>query len=94
MDGARLTREIIVVASGDQVSRTVGEEAVILGDGKYFGLNPVGTRVWSLIQEPRVISDVCDTIQAEYEIDAETCQRDVIDLLERLAEEKLVEVRL
>jgi hypothetical protein len=88
-----ISRETTVVASRDQQSSAVGEEAVILGGDMYYGLNPVGARVWSLIQEPRTVGDVCAAITAEYDVEPARCQRDVIDLLRNLADERLIEVR-
>jgi hypothetical protein len=89
-----ITLESRVVASDRQVSRTVGDEAVILelDRGAYFGLDPVGTRVWSLIQEPRAVHELCDTIVAEYDVAPARCQADVLELLARMRETGLVEV--
>ncbi len=77
------------------MSRNVGEETVILGlkGDMYFGLNPVGSRVWSLIQEPRTVAQVRDAILEEYQVEPAECERDVVDLLARLADQNLVEVR-
>ena len=61
-----------VVAAKDQMSSELAGEAVILDmeSGTYFGLNEVGARVWSLIQEPRAVRDIQDaltTISSEVE---------------------------
>lgn len=89
-----VTPATTVVARPEHVSRSVGDEAVILADrGMYFGLNPVGARVWGLIQEPRTVAEVCETIMAEYEVDRSACERDVLELVTRLSEERLVELR-
>ena len=95
MERGAITTGTTVVASRDQVSRDVGDEAVILGlgAGMYYGLNPVGARVWSLIQEPRQVGEVCDAIAAEYDVEPAECERDVVKLLGRLADEQLIEVR-
>ena len=70
------------------------DEAVVLGldRGLYFGLNEVATRVWELLEPPRRVEKVVATIRDEYEVDEETCRRDVTDLLERLVAEGLAEV--
>jgi hypothetical protein len=83
-----------VVATKDQVSSDLGGEVTILGlrAGTYYGLDDVGARVWELIQEPKQVSIVRDTIMQEYEVEPEQCERDVITLLQRLADEGLVEV--
>jgi Coenzyme PQQ synthesis protein D (PqqD) len=94
MSDTTISSSATVVATVDQVSRDIGDEAVILGfgEGMYYGLNPVGARVWSLIQEPRVVADVCSAISAEYDVDRDECERDVLELLRELAEENLIEV--
>ncbi len=59
----------------------------------YYGLNPVGTRVWNLVQEPRIVGDIRDTLLDEYEVEAQQCERDLLDLLEKMREQGLIEVR-
>jgi len=85
----------IVVASGDQVSSDLGEEAVILGlkTGVYYGLNPVGARIWSLVQQPRTVENIRDTVLAEYEVEPERCERDLLELLQVLLGKGLIDLR-
>jgi hypothetical protein len=84
-----------VVASGEQMSSAVEDEVVILQlhEGAYYGLDPVGARVWGLIQEPRTVGEICDTLVREYEVGRERCEADVLALLGELRERDLVEVR-
>ena len=44
-----------MVATKDQVSCDLAGEAAILNikSGVYYGLDPVGARIWNLMQEPR-----------------------------------------
>jgi len=50
-----LSEESRLVVSKDQVSCDLAGEAAILNlkNGVYYGLDPVGARIWNLIQEPR-----------------------------------------
>jgi hypothetical protein len=84
-----------VVASRDQVSSDLGGEKAILDlkEGRYYGLDDVGARVWDLIQEPRDVGDIRDILLEEYDVAPERCERDLLALLQRLADEELVEVR-
>lgn len=93
--GPRVRTSSVVVASTNQVSTTLGEQAVILGAdaGKYFGLDQVGARVWELAQTPTSVAALCATICSEYDVDAETCQRDVLELLNELSSNGLLDVR-
>ena len=89
-----LTDESRVVAAKDQVSCDLAGEAAILNlkNGVYYGLDPVGARIWNLIQTPTTVGAIRDSMLAEYEVDAERCERDLMDLLQKLATEGLIEV--
>jgi hypothetical protein len=58
----------------------------------YFGLNPVGVRVWELLPPAcRHIDDVCRTLLSEYpDAPAEMIRADVVELLEELEKLGLV----
>ena len=92
---ASLTLETIVVAAPGQLSSTLGNEEVILNPetGVYYGLADVGARIWALLKEPCTIASICEVILAEYEVDRERCQQDVLALVSQLAEAQLIEVR-
>lgn len=85
----------VVVATREQVSCDLAGEAVILnlGSGEYFGLDPVGARVWSLIQEPRSVREVRDSLLEEYDVEPDVCERDILELLKQMAAEGLIEVK-
>ena len=53
MSNDNVSLECGVAISEDVVSRDLEGEAVILNldSGTYFGLDRVGTRIWSLLQE-------------------------------------------
>ena len=70
------------------------EQAILqLDSGKYFGLNPVGARVWQLLASPQPVSAVLATLLAEYDVPAERCRADLFALLEKLRAAQLIEVR-
>jgi len=83
-----------VMVAKEQVSCDLAGEAAILNlqTGVYYGLDPVGARIWNLIQQPRTVSDVVQVLLKEYEVDSERCERDVFGLLQELASEGLIEV--
>jgi hypothetical protein len=74
------------------IFKKVGEETVLLDfeAGVYYGLDPVGTRMWELLAEGQSLDDVADGMTAEYEIDRETLSRDMRTLLGDLASRGLV----
>jgi Coenzyme PQQ synthesis protein D (PqqD) len=83
-----------VVASKEQASADLGAEAAVLNlkNGIYYGLNPVGARIWTLIQTPRTVREVRDTLIDEYDVDSDRCERDLVTLLQQLVEHDLVDI--
>lgn len=78
-----------------QASCDLGGEAVLLNleSGQYYGLDPVGARIWELLREPHSVQKLQAAILAEYEVDAETCLRDLSTLVAALQRAGLVEVQ-
>jgi len=92
---ARLSVHSIVSATRDQVSCALGDEAAILNlkNTVYYGLNPVGARVWDLLQQPKTIAQLRDALVDEFNVDAERCEGDLLELLEKMRSEGLIKVR-
>ena len=92
---APLSLHAIVVAASEQVSCALGEEAAILNlkNSVYYGMNPVGARVWDLLKQPRSVAELRDTLLEEFEVDEERCGKDLLALLGTLQGEGLIEVR-
>ena len=83
----------IVAAVKDQVSADLAGEAAILHlkSGIYYGLDPVGARIWQLLKTPRKVSQIRDALVEEYDVETQTCEKDLAALLEKLHEEQLIE---
>lgn len=83
-----------IKVSEDQVSSYVAGEAVILNlkTGTYHSLNPVGARIWQLIQEPQMMRDIINTIVTEYDVELSVCERDLQELLTQLESAQLIEI--
>jgi hypothetical protein len=92
---APLSLHAIVVAAPEQVSCPLGEESAILNlkNSVYYGMNPVGARVWNLLKEPKSVTELRNALLEEYEVDATRCGDDLLALLETMRSEGLIEVR-
>jgi len=75
------------------VSREVEGELVLLDleSGIYFALDSVGARIWALISDGASLETVRDTMLAEFNVEAETLERDIRTLMNELERRKLVE---
>ena len=91
----KISLDSTVVVVENQVFTDLGGEVAILqlGKGIYYGLNGIGSRVWHLIQQPKRVTQVCDVLLKEYDVETERCQRDLLALLKQLSSEALIEVK-
>ncbi len=89
-----LSIESAVRIKDDVIFNDLQGEVVLLNlkTGIYFGLDPVGTRAWQLIQDHGSLGPVRDDMLGEYEVSAEDLWKDLQDLVIRLADNGLVEV--
>jgi Coenzyme PQQ synthesis protein D (PqqD) len=88
----RLSSTTVVARTDGFIEAEIDGEVVALNveRGTCYGLNRVGSRIWKLLDRPSRIGDVCATLLAEFIVDPDVCERQVIDLLEELRAEGLV----
>jgi hypothetical protein len=93
--GKTISDDSVVVVAKDQVSCDLAGEAAILNikSGVYYGLDPVGARIWNLMQEPRAVADIQSAITDEYDVEPGRAAQDLVGLLEKLLAEGLIEVK-
>ena len=74
------------------MARQVGDETVLLdlASGNYYGLDPVGARIWQLLGEGKTLVEVCDALVAEYDVPRSTLESDVERLVGELGAKGLL----
>lgn len=87
-----LDPQTIITRSDAILSTTLGDEVAMMSidEGVYYGLNPVGARIWHLIEEPLSVAQICDQLIAEYDVDPDTCRRDVAAFIDALRTKEVV----
>jgi hypothetical protein len=81
-----------IVRNEEIVSTGMDNETVMMSIemGEYYGINPVGSRIWELLARPRTAAGICDMLMEEYDVPEEECRQDVLEFLGQLFEKKLV----
>lgn len=91
-----ISKQSVVAATDHQVSSDFLDGEVILldvHDGTYYGLNPVGARIWSMVQTPMQVADIIEALLGEYDVTEERCFQEVSALLGELAARNLVTIQ-
>ncbi len=87
-----VTLDSILLRSNDVLEQEVGGEAVLLdlASEQYFGLDPVGTRIWSLIDGQTSLARIHTTLCAEYDAEPARIGQDLLALTQSMADAGLV----
>jgi len=83
----------ISIPEGVMVRHLEGESVLLnLNTESYFGLDDVGTRMWSALTQSPSIEAACAVLQAEYEVEPEQLQSDLCSFIDKLRESGLINV--
>lgn len=79
--------------SGSAAASKVGDETVLLhlGSGTYFGLDPLGTKIWQGLEAGKQPRAQCSDIAEEFGEPLDRVEKDVRTFLEELAVQALIE---
>ena len=83
-----------VTIAPDVLFRLVGDEAVLLNltTELYLGLDLVGARMWTVLNDAPSIQAAYDALLQEYEVEPDRLRQDIDELLGQLLEQGLIEV--
>lgn len=83
-----------VTPSDEVLAQEVGDEVVLLdlASERYFGLDPVGTRIWALLPDSANLGAVLDSLCEEFDAPRERIEADLLALIAALHEAGLVTV--
>ncbi|RBI66255.1 hypothetical protein DQ400_14490 [Vreelandella sulfidaeris] len=77
----------------DMVAANLDGDLVMMNEklGRYYGISGVGARAWELLETPASVDDLVNSICQEYDIDSETCYRDITQFAQDLMKVSLIE---
>jgi len=83
-----------VTQAPDILTADVEEELVMLSlaTDVYVALDAMAKRIWEALQGPITAAELCQSLLAEFEVLPETCQQDVLRLLNQLHEHQLIQI--
>jgi len=78
----------------DVLLKEIRGESVLLNLDKesYFGLDKVGTRMWTALSESESIKTAYDLLLDRYDVEAELLRRDLFDLVQTLVDHGLLQI--
>ena len=89
---AEISSETVVQRSENVLFSELDSEIVMMDiqQGNYYGLEEPATRIWELAETPVRVSEICATLQDEYEIEAAQCETEVIAFVQELESREVI----
>lgn len=87
-----LENSTVLSQSGGALATEVDGEVVLIGidTGHYYGLDAIGSAIWRVLGQPCRVDDLCARLQADFDGDAATIERETIAFLEQLTARNLI----
>lgn len=63
-----------------------------LEKGEYYGISPVGSRIWELLETPQTVDDICRTLCKEYAVSPEKCTEEVLIFITQMKEKNIITI--
>lgn len=84
---------VILRRCADTRYRNIGDEGIVVRQtvGEVLVLNEIGIRVLELLEAAVSVSGLLDALDAEYDIDRVTLERDVLAYLQELVDAGVIE---
>ena len=94
MNNDMISMDAIVTQVKELVASRVDNEIVMMSieHGNYYSLDPIGSRIWKLIEAPIKIKKLTNLLMEEFEVDSKTCEQDVLNLLNEMYKEKVIKI--
>jgi hypothetical protein len=84
----------VVVRSEKVLASDIDGEIVMMSveHGTYSGLDSIGSEIWSLLENPRRVSEIRDIMMKRYDVQQEQCEEDILAYLNDLASDDTIKV--
>lgn len=87
-------KDILITVPGTLLFHDVGDEIVLLNveTGDYYGLNKMGSRIWTMVQEGQSIDGIHANLFDEYEVSSQRLEQDIQEFLALLQSKSIIEI--
>ncbi len=94
-ESEKLALASTVERNPELISSEMDGETVMMSieNGKYYGIDKIGTRIWELLENSHEISELCVVLLEEFEVDRKQCESDVLTFLNDLLKENIITVK-
>ncbi|MFT8322214.1 MAG: lasso peptide biosynthesis PqqD family chaperone [Bacillus sp. (in: firmicutes)] len=84
---------LVTQKQGNIISNMDGEIVMMsVNNGKYYNLGNIGGMIWSLMNNPTKVLQIVRSLQEQFTIEQEECEKQVLAFLNQMLQEGLLQV--
>ena len=86
----KIHTDTIFQKNSEIISSKIDDEVVMMSveEGKYFGLDPVGSIIWELLDAPSSINMILPQLLDQFETTKEQCEKDCLMFFKDMLKQK------
>ena len=90
----KISLDSIVIQNKDLDATDMDGDLVMMDmlKGRYYSMNSVGSRIWTLIAVEHSVKDLISILLNEFDVDDKTCTDTVLDFLNGIYNEDLISI--
>ncbi|MBF0406260.1 MAG: PqqD family protein [Candidatus Riflebacteria bacterium] len=63
-----------------------------LQSGKYHQMNGTGKMIWEILEQPMTVSEICDSLVKEFEVEPDNCLKELKIFLKELFKKNILQI--
>ena len=94
MDTKRINDETRIKKNETILTSKIEDQTIMMNleNGNYYGLNPVGSQIWEIIEQKISVKKLCSRLIKEYEVEESHCKKVVLSFLEKMNKSGLISI--
>lgn len=61
-----------------------------IDNGEYYSIGVVAKHIWTLLEKPMSIANICESLHNEFEVETALCQQDVLEFAKQMYDLKMI----
>ena len=89
-----LSLQTIISRNPEIITSEIDDEIVMMSidEGKYFGLNVIGSAIWEILEQPQAIEDIISSLLKRFDVSEEQCQAESFTFIEDMIDKKTLSI--
>jgi hypothetical protein len=89
---SKVTLQSVISRNPEIIHSAMDDEVVMMSvdQGLFFGIDAIGTHIWTLLETPLKVEDLIEKLMAHYNVEQAVCENDTLLFLNDMLGRKVI----